>query len=95
MNRIRRIRRSLGALAALACAIAGSVAAAPAAFAINPAPPRGGGAQLTHPVVVRTVIVGRHARLADHPHRRRCRAPSRRRGSVSRPSQGGTEALQR
>lgn len=58
MNRIHRIRRSLAVLAGLACAMAGFGAAAPAALAVNPAPPGGGGPPVTQPALVRTVIVG-------------------------------------
>lgn len=59
MNPIRRIRRTAGVLAGLACAWLGLAVAAPAAFAM-PAPPSGGSGSVTTPapVQVHTVVVG-------------------------------------
>src|ERR1700722_13733976 len=61
MNPIRRIRRTAGALGALACACLGLAVAAPAAFA-RPLPPFGVSGAVTTPalppVQVHTVVVG-------------------------------------
>ena len=61
MNRIRRIRRVITALAGLAVTWLGLAVAAPAAFA-RIAPPSGGSAGVTAPsgtfTVTRTVVVG-------------------------------------
>ena len=65
----RTVRRRAGLLAALAATLLATTAtAAPAAFAL-PAPPMAGG-DATPPPAVQTVRGGRHARLADRPHRR-------------------------
>ena len=60
MNPIRRIRRTAGALAGLACACLVLAVAAPAAFAMT-VPPFGDSGAVTTPtppVQVRTVVVG-------------------------------------